>query len=191
MRDLLLGNASVSTFCLCCVAEWSPRDKNTKRGCAQLWLGTVASVGRVEGTGEVSANGESASSLHGHVVCKMMGHPSRGAGDFSGKDLLTTSCQGTRAHWGQKRPWCWGRLRAGGEGGNSGGEGWMSSLTQWSYTCLVTQSCPTLCNPVDCSPSGSSVHGDSPGKNTGVKKKKEYWSRLPCPSPADLPNPGI
>ena len=25
-----------------------------------------------------------------------------------------------------------------------------------------------LCNPVDCSPSGSSVHGDSPGKSTGV-----------------------
>ena len=24
---------------------------------------------------------------------------------------------------------------------------------------LVTQSCPTLCNPMDCSPSGSSVHG--------------------------------
>ena len=26
----------------------------------------------------------------------------------------------------------------------------------------------TLCNPVDCSPPDSSVHGDSPGKNTGV-----------------------
>ena len=24
---------------------------------------------------------------------------------------------------------------------------------------LVTQSCPTLCNPMDCSPPGSSVHG--------------------------------
>ena len=34
--------------------------------------------------------------------------------------------------------------------------------------CLVTQSCQTLCNPMDCSPPGSSVHGDSPGKNTGV-----------------------
>ena len=30
------------------------------------------------------------------------------------------------------------------------------------------QSCPTLCDPMDCSPPGSSVHGDSPGKNTGV-----------------------
>ena len=34
--------------------------------------------------------------------------------------------------------------------------------------CLVTQSCPTLCDPMDCSPPGSSVRGDSPGKNTGV-----------------------
>ena len=34
--------------------------------------------------------------------------------------------------------------------------------------CLVTQSCPTLCNPMDYSPPGSSVPGDSPGKNIGV-----------------------
>ena len=34
--------------------------------------------------------------------------------------------------------------------------------------CLVAQSCPTLCNPMDCSLPGSSVHGDFPGKNTGV-----------------------
>ena len=33
---------------------------------------------------------------------------------------------------------------------------------------LVAQSCPTLCDPMDCSPPGSSVHGDFPGKNTGV-----------------------
>ena len=34
--------------------------------------------------------------------------------------------------------------------------------------CLVSQSCPTLCDPLDCSPPGSSVHGDSPTKSTGV-----------------------
>ena len=28
--------------------------------------------------------------------------------------------------------------------------------------------CLTLCDAMDCSPPGSSVHGDSPGKNTGV-----------------------
>ena len=30
------------------------------------------------------------------------------------------------------------------------------------------QLCLTLCNPMGCSPPGSSVHGDSPGKNTAV-----------------------
>ena len=34
--------------------------------------------------------------------------------------------------------------------------------------CLVAQLCPTLCDLTDCSPPGSSVHRDSPGKNTGV-----------------------
>ena len=33
---------------------------------------------------------------------------------------------------------------------------------------LVTQSCLTLCIPMHYRPPGSSVHGDSPGKNTGV-----------------------
>ena len=36
----------------------------------------------------------------------------------------------------------------------------------WSVFCA--QSCPALCSPVDCGPPGSSVPGDSPGKNTGV-----------------------
>ena len=33
---------------------------------------------------------------------------------------------------------------------------------------MYAQSCPTLYDPMDCSPRGSSVCGDSPGKNTGV-----------------------
>ena len=33
---------------------------------------------------------------------------------------------------------------------------------------LVTRSCLALCNLMDCSPPGSSVHGVSPGKSTGV-----------------------
>ena len=37
-----------------------------------------------------------------------------------------------------------------------------------SVLCLVIQSCVTLCHFMDCSPPGSSVHGDSPGKKTGV-----------------------
>ena len=34
--------------------------------------------------------------------------------------------------------------------------------------CLVAQSCPNLWDPMDCSVPGSSVHEDSPGKNTGT-----------------------
>ena len=34
--------------------------------------------------------------------------------------------------------------------------------------CLVAQLCPTLSNPMNCSPPGSSAQGDSQGKNTGV-----------------------
>ena len=41
--------------------------------------------------------------------------------------------------------------------------------------CSVTQSCLTICDSMDCSPPGSSVHGDSPWQ--------EYWSGLPCPPP--------
>ena len=32
----------------------------------------------------------------------------------------------------------------------------------------LLQSCPALRNRMDCGPPGSSVHGDSPGKNTGM-----------------------
>ena len=41
--------------------------------------------------------------------------------------------------------------------------------------------CLTLCNPMGCSPPGSSVRGIS----------QEYWSGLPCLLPGDLPDPGI
>ena len=34
--------------------------------------------------------------------------------------------------------------------------------------CLVAQLWPTVCDPMDYSLPGSSVHGDSPGRSTGV-----------------------
>ena len=46
---------------------------------------------------------------------------------------------------------------------------WMSILSEIpTVLCLVAQSCPTLFSPMACSLLGSSVHGDSPGKSTGV-----------------------
>ena len=34
-------------------------------------------------------------------------------------------------HW--KRPWCWERLKAGEEGDERGWDGWMASLTRWTW----------------------------------------------------------
>ena len=41
-------------------------------------------------------------------------------------------------------------------------------LNEYAVLCLGDQLCPTLCDPMDCNRSGSSVHGDSLCKNTGV-----------------------
>ena len=45
-------------------------------------------------------------------------------------NTLATWCK-EPTQW--KRPWCWGRLRAGGEGGDRGWDGWMASLTQRTW----------------------------------------------------------
>ena len=44
------------------------------------------------------------------------------------------------------------------------------------------QLCPTICDPMHCSPPGSSVHGFF---------RQEYWSGSLCSPPGDHPNPGI
>ena len=44
---------------------------------------------------------------------------------------------------------------------------WVSVVCK-NVLCLVAQSCPTLCGPMDCSLPGSSVRGDFPGQNAGV-----------------------
>ena len=43
---------------------------------------------------------------------------------------------------------------------------WDNGEAQWYYESKseVTQSCPTLCNPVDCSLPGSSIHGIFQGR---------------------------
>ena len=39
-----------------------------------------------------------------------------------------------------KRPWCWDRLRAGGEGDDRGWNDWMASPTQWTWVWLDSRS---------------------------------------------------
>ena len=67
--------------------------------------------------------------------------------------------------------------------GISEGEQWPVWFTSGQVCCcLVTKSRPNLCDAMDCSPPGSSVHGIY---------RQEYWSGLPLPPPGDLPEPGI
>ena len=56
-----------------------------------------------------------------------------------------------------------------------------TSWSEWIWI-HVPQSFPTLCNPIDCSLTGSSVHGSLQAR---------YGSGLPVPSPKGLPNPEI
>ena len=39
-----------------------------------------------------------------------------------------------------KRPWCWERLRAGGEGDDRGWDSWMASSTRWTWVCVSSGS---------------------------------------------------
>ena len=45
-------------------------------------------------------------------------------------NTLATRCK-ELTHW--KTPWCWERLKAGGEGDDKGWDGWMASPTQWTW----------------------------------------------------------
>ena len=45
-------------------------------------------------------------------------------------NTLATWCE-ELTHW--KRPWCWERFKTGGEGNDRGWDGWMVSLTQWTW----------------------------------------------------------
>ena len=59
---------------------------------------------------------------------------------------------------------------------------WCSINSANSSEVLVAQSCPTLCDPMACSPQTALSMAFS---------RQENWSGLPCPPPGDLPDPGI
>ena len=65
----------------------------------------------------------------------------------------------------------------------------MWSLGKWygESESEVVQSCPTLCDPMDCGLPGFSIHGISPGKNTEVG----YHFLLQGIFPTQGSNPGL
>ena len=63
-----------------------------------------------------------------------------------GSNTLATWCK-ELTHW--QRSWCWERLRAGGEEGSRGWDGWMASPTQWTW---VWANFPGQGSLICCSP---------------------------------------
>ena len=66
--------------------------------------------------------------------------------DVHWKDWHWSWNSNTSATWCQElthliRPWCWERLRAGGEGDDRGWDGWMASLTEWTWVGVDSGSC--------------------------------------------------
>ena len=120
-----------------------------------------------------------------------------------------------------KRPWCWERLRAGGEGGDRGWDGWITSLTWWIWVWVDsgswwwTQGGLACCSSWGRKKSNTTeqlnwteqviyvlsraVMSNSATPWTAVHQtplsmgfsRQQYWSRLPFPPPGDLPDPGI
>ena len=52
-------------------------------------------------------------------------------------NTLATWCE-EMTHW--KRPWCWERLKEGGDGDNRGWDGWMVSSTWWMWVWVSSES---------------------------------------------------
>ena len=68
-----------------------------------------------------------------------------GLSDLCEHRCFWTSVFWTLATWCQeltpwKRPWCWERLRAGGEGDDRGWDDWMFSLTRWTWVWASSRS---------------------------------------------------
>ena len=58
-------------------------------------------------------------------------------GSHRNSNILVTWCE-ELTHW--KRPWCWERLKAGGEGDDRGWDGQMASLTLWIWVWVSSRS---------------------------------------------------
>ena len=55
---------------------------------------------------------------------------------YVGHQVWRTECENFTFQWRSfhwKRPWCWERLKVGGERNDRGWDGWMSSPTQWTW----------------------------------------------------------
>ena len=82
-----------------------------------------------------------------------------------------------QAQWKELQKWIWGSIEVPASGGELRNEEVVVVDTEYEqrlvpvryrYAMLICSVMSDSLQPMDCSPPGSSVHGDSPGKNTGV-----------------------
>ena len=86
---------------------------------------------------------------------------------WSWNSNMLASCK-ELTHW--KRLWCWERSGEGGEGNDRGWDGWMASLTQWTWVSVSSGSWWWRGRPGICSPQG---HKESD------TTKRLNWTRIP------------
>ena len=84
-------------------------------------------------------------------------------------------------HW--KRPCCWERWRAGGEGGNRGWDGWMASSTQWIWVWANSRSWWWTGRPGVLQPMGSQRVGQQLSAWTELShcRERNYVSTIKAP----------
>ena len=79
-------------------------------------------------------------------------------------------------HW--KRPWCWERLKAGEEGDNRRWDGWMASMTRWTW--VWASSWSWWCTRESCMLQFMESHRFGHDWATEEQQQK-CWSRYPSP----------
>ena len=89
---------------------------------------------------------------------------------------LATWCEEV-THW--KRPWCWERLKARGEGDDRGWDGWMASPTQWTWVWATPGEGEGQGNLVCCSPWCRTESGMTEQLNNKLNRMvllKYFWN---------------
>ena len=99
----------------------------------------MQSRNRPDGWKESKAGPESEDAKHGHPALSITSH-SLGFGGIASYPhyaMCPDRCE-ELTHW--KRPWCWERLKAEGLGDDRRWDGWMVSLTRWTWVWVSSRS---------------------------------------------------
>ena len=101
-------------------------------------------------------------------------------------NILATWCK-ELTYW--ERPWCWERLKAGGEGDGRGWDGWMASPTQWTWVWATLEAGDRQGSLVCCSPWGCKDSDPTEQLNWTERKGRKHGSSHPNPTHLSTPNP--